>query len=148
MEMSNYRMMMERRYLTSMKTITATELKPILEEQKGNTDVAFIDIRLPWEFSRMHIPGFINIPYDELEKRADEIEDKTSVYLLCQIGDNSGAMARKLEEKGVGVECTNIRGGFMAWADAGFVIDASDKEGNLTLSKMRDTINALLRKME
>ncbi len=76
--------------------------------------VTLLDTRTPMEFAGGSIPGFRNIPVDELRERLDEIEPGKPVYLICQSGLRSYIAARILEEKGF--EAYNFTGGFRYYA--------------------------------
>ena len=63
--------------------------------------VKVVDVRTPAEFAEGHVPGAINIPYDEMEKRYAEIGPaSTPVLVYCRTGHRSGIAARTLREKG------------------------------------------------
>ena len=72
--------------------------------------VTLLDTRTPGEYSRGHIPGFRNIPVDELRQRLDEIDKGKPVYVICQSGLRSYIATRILE--GSGYEAYNFSGGF------------------------------------
>lgn len=60
-----------------------------------------VDVRTPQEFASGHVPGAINIPYDELPKRAAEIGPPTTkVVLYCRTGRRSGVAADALRKAG------------------------------------------------
>jgi phage shock protein E len=63
--------------------------------------IKVVDVRTPAEFSTGHVPGAINIPYDEMAKRHPEVgEPATPVLLYCKTGRRSEAAARTLRDKG------------------------------------------------
>src|SRR5512136_1446190 len=50
-----------------------------------------VDVRTPEEYASGHVPGAINIPYDQLPRRAAEIGPPTTkVVLYCRSGRRSG----------------------------------------------------------
>jgi phage shock protein E len=60
-----------------------------------------VDVRTPGEFASGHVPGAINIPYDELPRRAAEIgPPSTKVVLYCRTGRRSGVAADALQKAG------------------------------------------------
>ncbi|MCX5730476.1 MAG: rhodanese-like domain-containing protein [Deltaproteobacteria bacterium] len=60
-----------------------------------------VDVRTPEEFASGHVPGAINIPYDEIGKRASEIgPPSTQVLLYCRTGRRSGIAADALDRAG------------------------------------------------
>jgi rhodanese-related sulfurtransferase len=63
--------------------------------------VKVLDVRTAEEFAAGHVPGAINIPYDEMEKRYAEIgPPSTPVLVYCKSGRRSGIAAKVLHEKG------------------------------------------------
>jgi len=72
--------------------------------------VTLLDTRTVGEYRRGHIPGFINIPVDDLRERMNEIEKEKPVYVICQSGLRSYIACRILE--GNGYETYNFSGGF------------------------------------
>jgi phage shock protein E len=60
-----------------------------------------VDVRTPGEFASGHVPGAVNIPYDELPRRAAEIgPPSTKVVLYCRTGRRSGMAADALQKAG------------------------------------------------
>ncbi len=97
-------------------TIGAAELMSRIEAETAPT---ILDVRTPEEFAAGHVPGAINIPYTELEKRYSEMElegsDELVVY--CQSGRRAAIAEAALSELGF----TNVRdleGHIAAWKEA------------------------------
>jgi rhodanese-related sulfurtransferase len=60
-----------------------------------------VDVRTPQEFASGHVPGAINIPYEEIGRRASEIGPaSTPVVLYCRTGRRSGIAADALQKAG------------------------------------------------
>jgi rhodanese-related sulfurtransferase len=60
-----------------------------------------VDVRTPQEFASGHVPGAINIPFDEIGRRASEIGPaSTPVVLYCRTGRRSGIAAEALQKAG------------------------------------------------
>ena len=76
--------------------------------------VTLLDTRTPMEYAGGYIPGFRNIPVDDLRERLDEIQPGKPVYVICQSGLRSYIASRILEEKGF--EAYNFTGGFRYYA--------------------------------
>ena len=63
--------------------------------------VKVVDVRTPSEFASGHVPGAINIPYDEMERRSSEIgPPSTPVLLYCRSGRRTDLAARTLRGQG------------------------------------------------
>ena len=78
-----------------------------LQNENG---ITLLDTRTPFEYSRGHIDGFINIPVDELRSRMDEIDKSKPLYVMCQSGLRSYISCRILAQNGF--DCYNFSGGY------------------------------------
>ncbi|MGL5830995.1 MAG: rhodanese-like domain-containing protein [Candidatus Altimarinota bacterium] len=72
-----------------------------------------LDVRSPLEFADHRIPGSINIPIDELEKRIGEIPLNRHIIVLCEHGVRSTLAERFLKEKEYMVD--QLENGLVAW---------------------------------
>ena len=60
-----------------------------------------VDVRTPQEFASGHVPGAINIPYEEIGKRTSEIgPTSTPVVIYCRTGRRSGIAVEALQKAG------------------------------------------------
>jgi phage shock protein E len=60
-----------------------------------------VDVRTADEFASGHVPGAVNIPYDQLPGRAAEIgPPSTPVVLYCRSGRRSGIAIDALQKAG------------------------------------------------
>ena len=60
-----------------------------------------VDVRTPDEFAYGHVPGALNIPFDEIGKRTAEIgPTSTPVVLYCRSGHRSGIAVETLSKAG------------------------------------------------
>jgi rhodanese-related sulfurtransferase len=67
-------------------TLTPLEL----ESRLGTPEAPLVvDLRSPAEFGVGHVPGAINIPLPELEKRLDEIRSDNGVLVYCINGSRT-----------------------------------------------------------
>ncbi len=74
-----------------------------------------LDVRTPGECARGMIPGFINIPVDELSDRHSEIGSK-KVLVTCQVGQRAHTATMLL--KNLGYEPVNLDGGYHLWSNS------------------------------
>ena len=79
-----------------------------------NKEAIIIDVRTPGEYRDGHIPGVVNIPLDELEKRIGEIPKDKKVVLICRTGSRSAQGTRLLRSKGFN-NVFNSTGGMSTW---------------------------------
>lgn len=60
-----------------------------------------VDVRTPAEFAEGHVPGAVNVPFDEIARRAGEVGPKDApVVLYCRSGRRSGVAAETLRALG------------------------------------------------
>ena len=85
-----------------------------IPELLRNPEVTLLDTRTPWEYGDSHIPGYINIPVDELRERLGELEPEKPVYVMCQSGIRSYIACRILSQNGF--QCYNFSGGYRFYA--------------------------------
>lgn len=81
-----------------------------LDDLLQNDSVILLDTRTVGEFNRGHIPGFRNIPVDDLRNRIAELEPGKPVYVICQSGLRSYIACRILA--GFGFDSYNFSGGY------------------------------------
>ena len=103
---------------TQAPSISPAELHA--QRESGVAPVV-IDVRTPEEYATGHIPDAVNIPFDQVAKRIDELDTPHGVALYCMVGPR----ARKGEAAllAVGYEKTfHIEGGLAAWQKAGLPV--------------------------
>ena len=81
-----------------------------LDDLLQNDSVILLDTRTVGEFNRGHIPGFRNIPVDDLRNRIAELEPGKPVYVICQSGLRSYIACRILAV--FGFDAYNFSGGY------------------------------------
>ena len=74
-----------------------------------------LDVRTQGECARGTIPGFINIPVDELRDRHSEIGNK-KILVTCQVGQRAHTATMLL--KNLGYEPVNLDGGYHLWSNS------------------------------
>ena len=95
--------------------IEATELQPILESQK----IYLIDVRNDDEIARGVIPGAIYLTLSSIPSvDLSPLENQTVVF-YCHAGVRSAQAAAFVADQ-IDANIYNLRGGILAWANAGF----------------------------
>jgi len=95
--------------------IEATELQPILETQK----IYLIDVRNDDEIARGVIPGAIYLTLSSVPSvDLSPLENQTVVF-YCHAGVRSAQAAAFVADQ-IDANIYNLRGGILAWANAGF----------------------------
>lgn len=87
-------------------------------QQKG---YQLLDVRSPGEVSRGSIPGFENLPVDEIRERQSELTNK-NILVTCQVGVRGHTATMLLQE--LGFNAVNLDGGYLTWSNS----PAAEKE--------------------
>ena len=95
----------------------------------ADSNVVVLDVRTADEFTEGHIKGAVLIDqgqsdFVEKAKAALPIDKKIAVY--CRSGRRSANAAGKLAD--VGYKCVNLKGGIIAWKEAGMPVSSSVQE--------------------
>jgi len=80
----------------------------------GEEKITILDVREPAEYAFGHIPGAVNIPLGELEKRFEELNQDDELHIICRTGSRSDLAAQKLTEKGF-KNVKNVVPGMKEW---------------------------------
>lgn len=95
-----------------IKTITTSELKTLLSEEK----VQLLDVRTQKEVKEGFIQTAVCANYfdaDFYTKATTQLDKSKPVYLYCRSGNRSGKASIILQEKGY--EVINVLGGYNQW---------------------------------
>ena len=103
-----------------MKHITINSFKEVVEAEKNNPSVDFINVCTSAEYKEKHIAGVRSVPLDTLEQHVNEFKDKKTIYIHCRSGKRGATAVEKLASLGVKAELVNVEGGILAWEEAGF----------------------------
>ena len=80
-----------------------------------NENAFIVDLRNSELFNQGHITGSINIPFDNLSKRFNEIpENNKSIVLVCDMGNVSPNAGELLKKEGY-KDLLILRGGVNEW---------------------------------
>jgi phage shock protein E len=94
----------------------------IVEQRGAGKAPVLIDVRTAQEYAAGHIPGAINIPYDEVAARISEVDAPHGVALYCMVGPR----ARKGESALLEIDyekVLHLEGGMAAWQAAGLPLE-------------------------
>ena len=81
-----------------------------------------VDTREAAAFGRAHIPGAVNMPFDEIAGRLAELHMMAGQPVLyCRAGDKTKDLAATLAEQEVPVSF--LEGGFLAWESEGLPVE-------------------------
>ncbi len=102
-------------------SISAAELHARRESEAAPV---VIDVRTPEEYTSGHIPGAVNVPFDQVAQRIAEIDAPHGVALYCMVGPR----ARKGESAllAAGYEKVfHLEGGLAAWQAVGLPVEGA-----------------------
>ncbi len=72
----------------------------LAERLDGEVAITVLDVRDRDEYDRGHIPGSLNVPYEELMERLDELPARGAIAAVCSGGKRSGLAASLLQREG------------------------------------------------
>ena len=101
--------------LQSLRRIAPSELQMMLADTEGGAPLMLVDVREPREFAAGHLPGAINMPMSELDRRLAELPARSTAVFMCRSGGRSlRACGQAL--RGGTVTPLQLEGGLLAWA--------------------------------
>jgi len=92
------------------------QLRQLLKQSPDQ--VIIIDVRGPEEFAEKHIPGTINIPLNELERRARELSKNAIIITVCGKGAGRSAQGAELLKQGAFTKTYYLCGGIFGWYES------------------------------
>jgi rhodanese-related sulfurtransferase/predicted transcriptional regulator len=109
---------------SELESMTRAELQRHLRDR----DVVVLDVRPAPEFAAGHIPGALNVPIDDLQRRLSEIPAETQVVAYCRgpycayADDAVRLFSRR------GRRALRLEDGFPEWVHAGLPVEAEHAE--------------------
>ncbi len=94
----------------------------VLQKLGNDKPPLVVDVRNSVEYGVAHIPGAINIPLSELDKRIDELRQDNGVLIYCI----NGARTRQAEPIVYANDITNVyhlKGAFQGWIQGKYPIE-------------------------
>jgi rhodanese-related sulfurtransferase/biotin operon repressor len=113
---------MVRLYFASKDELEPIRAKELLERARKGL-VTVLDVRPPEEFAAGHVPGAINIPVHELEKRLKDLPKRKEVIAYCRgpyclMSYDAVLMLRKK-----GLKARRLEAGMPEWRAAGMPVE-------------------------
>ncbi|MFZ3071780.1 MAG: rhodanese-like domain-containing protein [Thermodesulfobacteriota bacterium] len=94
------------------KMVDSDGLKIMMKQEKN---LKIVDVREPELFNEGHIPGAINIPYDDAEKRVlKELKKDETIAFVCHGGPMGDELAEILINNNY-KKVYNLTGGMRKW---------------------------------
>jgi rhodanese-related sulfurtransferase len=91
----------------------------------SGTAPVVIDVRTSEEFEAGHIPGAVNIPFDEVATRISELDAPNGVALYCMVGPRARKGETALLHAGY-ASVLHLEGGLAAWQEAGLPVERKE----------------------
>ena len=114
--------------LATLASVVALAAEPALapisqealleRQEKGDETLYVLDVRSPEEYASGHVPGAINIPYDQIASRIAEVPKDQDVVLYCKSGRRAGIAAEVLAGQGY-ERLQHLEGDIVAWVEKG-----------------------------
>mgnify|MGYP001822721623 FL=1 len=105
---------------SARQVITSADLVQRLE---GEDAPVILDVRSPEEYAEGHIPGAINVPYDQIAANLDSLESflTAEVVVYCRTGRRAGVAEKALREAGF-TQVVDLEGHMTTWNEAGLPV--------------------------
>lgn len=104
--------------MAQVRRLSPLELQALLDK------VAIVDVRSPSEFSASHLPGAVNIPVSDIERRLDQVSRDQLTVFICRSGARSLTASAIATRAGL-ANIAHLEEGLLGWAqeiDASFVV--------------------------
>lgn len=86
-------------------------------QEKSTGRVRLIDIRSIEEFEKLHVPGAINIPSENLTKELEAFNPEDTMVCICNYGKERGRQAAEIISNAGFKNTFYLQGGTMGWFD-------------------------------
>lgn len=111
-----------RLYFAHKDELEPVPAKELLERTRKGL-VTVLDVRPPEEYAAGHVPGAINIPIQELEKRLKELPKRREIVAYCRgpyclMSYDAVSLLRKK-----GIKARRLEAGLPEWRLAGFPLE-------------------------
>ena len=110
--------------LADSEPARAASIEPadLQARRDAGTAPVVIDVRTAAEYAQGHIPGAVNIPYDEVAARISEVEAPNGVVLHCMVGPRARKGEEALLASGYD-KVLHLEGGLAAWEASGLPVE-------------------------
>ncbi len=104
----------------AVREYTQEEVLALIDGEGSREGPLLLDVRSPGEFASGHLPGAVNIPFDELPGRTEEIAEfrAPGVIVYCESGRRAG-MAEESLRAAAFPEIGDLQGHMSGWRASG-----------------------------
>lgn len=107
---------------TQAPSISPAELQA---QREAGVAPVVIDVRTSEEYDSGHVPGAVNIPFDQITERIDQVDAPHGVALYCMVGPRARMGESALLAAGH-ERVLHLEGGLAAWKAAGLPVTGED----------------------
>ena len=101
--------------------LTVAEVVQLLQQGK----IALVDTRDEPVYKRLHLPGAVNMPLEQVPNRLAELHMLPGAPVLyCRSGDKTKELVEKLAQEGI--ELAFLEGGVLAWEAEGLELQRAN----------------------
>ena len=111
-----------RAWLAHRDQMEAVPAREVLERARKGL-VVVLDVRPPEEFAAGHLPGAVNIPIHELEKRLKELPKRKEVVAYCRGPYCLMSYEAVTLLRGKGMKARRLEAGLPEWRAAGLPVE-------------------------
>jgi rhodanese-related sulfurtransferase len=110
--------------LVAVAAVADPMLRPVSQQAlldraaAGDRDLVVLDVRSPEEFAAGHVPGAVNVPYDQVAARLAEVPKDKDLVLYCRSGRRAAIAAEVLAQNGY-TRLHHLEGDMPAWLAQG-----------------------------
>lgn len=105
------------------------QLEPVSREELitrlQDGDVTLLDVRPGDEFALGHLPGALNVPFDELERRLSELPKDQEIVAYCRGPYCVLSFEAVAALRARGYKIRRLEDGFPEWKDAGLEVEVA-----------------------
>ncbi|KDM89834.1 ArsR/SmtB family transcription factor [Photobacterium galatheae] len=110
--------------LNDQKDAEAISREELLSRMHENS-VTLLDVRPEEEFAQGHLPGAVNIPLTELEKRLSELPEEQDIVAYCRGPYCSLSVKAVIALREKGLSARRFNEGVPEWKAAGYPVNRS-----------------------
>jgi rhodanese-related sulfurtransferase len=91
----------------------------LLEQLQNGDSPIILDVRTPREYKQGHVPGAVNLPYQQIGRRMAELEQirDRQVVVYCEVGPRARVAQSMLEQAGF-TDVQHLAGDMAGWRRA------------------------------
>ena len=91
----------------------------LLEQLRNGENPIILDVRTPREYQQGHVPGAVNLPYQQIGRRLAELQEfkDREVVVYCEVGPRSRVAQSTLQQAGF-TDVRHLAGDMAGWRRA------------------------------